>query len=706
MTRAEYEATYGALPTATPAPIQTGGITNLFTGENAEQAFVNNLGAQPAPIKMTRAEYAAKYEQPLSPSQLFTGGVTNLLSAGTFNLGDEIISALSAPVAAGMSQFTDSPMGISEAYNKILPDLRIDTAGYQKEYPIQSLIQSIPGALAMPTLGLASKVGKVLPAAKTLPQALSNTGYKSAAMAAEGGLLGGAYGYGKGTGSIENRIEQATEGAKTGAKYGALLGLPSSAISEGIALKANKVKEIGEDMQRFAYGARSADYNKTTRELDYFDIAEDQVESLTKESMNDLIKRGIFGKDTNPAKTTAAVIKERVLQSKKLRTLINLFDKKSKAEVPAFSRAKQLVEEGKVPANEADRYLNEIEQLQEAIKNKGKGKLSYLQAQKEALRGKYVEGDLPRNLFNKALYHDLQKAVEGYVPEAAGINKELQKLLIVEPIVKKGLGKAEAVDWIDSIFQRLRTSGAKTIMGPAVGAAALASGASVPAAIGAAALGYAANPDKMAKIGRGVEALAANPASVTNLAEKSLPLVGMNSVPKQKRSLGNLRPQGSSKKQTAIKRTEISPSLKPEPKSATSQKVSYTPEKIKEITKDLPPVVKAIIKVESNYNPRAKSNKGAQGLMQLMPEMQKAFDVKDPYDPVQNVNAGIKLLKEEMDRFKDNKLLAIAAYNAGSPKVERAIKRAGSRSWARVRPFLPSETQNYVTKVLAETRRV
>jgi hypothetical protein len=149
----------------------------------------------------------------------------------------------------------------------------------------------------------------------------------------------------------------------------------------------------------------------------------------------------------------------------------------------------------------------------------------------------------------------------------------------------------------------------------------------------------------------------------------------------------------------------IDPFLKPEPKTATSQKVSYTPKKIKEITKDLPKVVKAIIQVESGYKNGLTSEKGAQGLMQLMPANQKKFGVKDPFDPEQNIIGGIKLLAEEMDRFKDNKLLAIAAYNAGSPRVLKAVEKAGSRSWARVRPHLPRETQEYVSKVLAESRR-
>lgn len=137
--------------------------------------------------------------------------------------------------------------------------------------------------------------------------------------------------------------------------------------------------------------------------------------------------------------------------------------------------------------------------------------------------------------------------------------------------------------------------------------------------------------------------------------------------------------------------------------SDPKQNISYTPEKVKEITKELPPVIRAIIKVESNFNPKAESKKGAQGAMQLMPAMQKALGVDDPFDPVQNINGGIKLLKEEADRYQ-NPLLAIAAYNLGSPRLNAAIKRAGSNEWSKVRNHVPQETRQYVTKVLAAMR--
>jgi soluble lytic murein transglycosylase-like protein len=101
-----------------------------------------------------------------------------------------------------------------------------------------------------------------------------------------------------------------------------------------------------------------------------------------------------------------------------------------------------------------------------------------------------------------------------------------------------------------------------------------------------------------------------------------------------------------------------------------------------------PKLVRAVIQVESAYQQRARSRKGAMGLMQLMPETARHYGVTDPYDPRSNIEAGIKHLKSLLDRFELP--LALAAYNAG----EAAVLRFGG-----IPPF--PETQNYVRRVLS-----
>jgi len=101
-------------------------------------------------------------------------------------------------------------------------------------------------------------------------------------------------------------------------------------------------------------------------------------------------------------------------------------------------------------------------------------------------------------------------------------------------------------------------------------------------------------------------------------------------------------------------------------------------------------LVRALVQVESAYQPRARSPKGAMGLMQLMPETARQYGVVDPYDPTSNIEAGIKHLKSLLQRFPKSVALALAAYNAG----EAAVMRFNA-----IPPY--AETRNYVSRILS-----
>ena len=101
-----------------------------------------------------------------------------------------------------------------------------------------------------------------------------------------------------------------------------------------------------------------------------------------------------------------------------------------------------------------------------------------------------------------------------------------------------------------------------------------------------------------------------------------------------------------------------------------------------------PSLVRSVVKVESNFNPNAVSRKGAMGLMQLMPSTARSLNVSNPFDPQQNVDAGVRHLRRLLDSYGGDVRLSLAAYNAGPGAVARS---AGVPRYR--------ETQNYVRRI-------
>jgi soluble lytic murein transglycosylase-like protein len=104
--------------------------------------------------------------------------------------------------------------------------------------------------------------------------------------------------------------------------------------------------------------------------------------------------------------------------------------------------------------------------------------------------------------------------------------------------------------------------------------------------------------------------------------------------------------------------------------------------------------LRAVIVVESGFNSRAVSKRGAVGLMQLMPATARRYGVRNPYDPGENIHAGARYLRDLKQRYGGDLTLVLAAYNAG----EKAVEKHGRR----IPPF--AETRRYVPRVLGVYR--
>ena len=145
-------------------------------------------------------------------------------------------------------------------------------------------------------------------------------------------------------------------------------------------------------------------------------------------------------------------------------------------------------------------------------------------------------------------------------------------------------------------------------------------------------------------------------------------------------------------KPTAVYKVEGAPSyVSTTPAESPTARDRYEPLVLEHANKHSlrPELVRAVIQVESGYNPRARSPKGAMGLMQLMPDTAQLLGVRRPYDPEDNIRGGTRYLRLLLDKYEGNEELALAAYNAGSAAVDRHGKR--------IPPF--KETRDYVKKV-------
>lgn len=633
-------------------------------------------------------DFLPSQAQDLQAEKTSYGGnlLRSALSGVTGGLSDEI----GAYGAAGLDRLFGTATDFNQRKDEYLNLARGAEKRFAKENPITDMASKIVGGVAMP-LGTVGKGMSLVPR-----------------MALQGGTAGALTGFGTSEGGFENRFKDATKGGLIGLGTGAVLG----GIGEGMKKIAPALVAESKALQRKSLGARQSDYAKTAGSLKQFNVPEAaDVETLTKKSLDDLIESGVFGKTRDPVKLQKIANHESKNLAGQIGKLIQ--DNDDTAPV-AFERAKSLLTSGEIPGDEVSKYARRLGKLEEEIGAQG-SKLSYLQKQKIAFGSKWSPDDSTANVFNRAIYGDLQKTIESVIPEVADVNKELQKWQIFNNISARNIAGEEAKDATQKLIQTIRTTGG---FGVPILAGSYAGGPiGMAGGVLAAGLGKAAtSPGGQRVLGELAEKLSKGAANVEQALPKVLAPIASQAT-RANLSQNYSKPQQDIPQKKSQMRDASSPKL-------SGQKVEKTSRSSSDFTADLPslpetigkrevssvinkldPLIQAVIHTESGGNPNARSSAGARGLMQVMPEHYKRLGVTDPEDPLQSIKAGTTILQEEMDRFDDPKL-ALAAYNAGSPKVIRAIAKAGSHDFNRVYPYLPEETKKYVAKVLKKYQQI
>lgn len=526
-----------------------------------------------------------------------------------------------------------------------------------------------------------------------------------------GGVLGGALGYlggstlGKAGAELaageeadiakiaEAQVEPALVGA--GVETGLMTLGP---IGRGLAA-------AGKGAKRAAYGFRAGDYAKTLGKRQAVKTAEGETISLTQQQADNVIEKGFLGTSSSPSKqlnTLDASIDE---ANQAISTLLKNVDEPVKT--PQFIDVVKANQKGVFGAENERLYASKIGELKSKLSTlKGSAKLEYMQEQKKFYGSKYdpmatgADGK-----FNRAMYHELQAAIERYAPEVKALNKDLQGMILTRPVIARETAKESA--GMLALTNALRTAGFTT--GGIFGAGAQ----NVLGPVGGAALGLG-GAFLSSRTGRRLLASALEGTGTI------LPEIAGAAQPLAAATRGLMQPSEAAMQapiaQPTITEAAATPTVDvfneaeslfaaPEPSTVTigKQDVSipqgegYAP----------PDLVKAVIEVESAGKPKAVSSKGAAGLMQLMPATAKDLGVEDRFDPEQNIEGGSRYLQQMISKYGETDI-ALAAYNWGPSNIDRAIKKVkadGKRvTWANIMQAVkvPQETRLYVNKVLSK----
>lgn len=282
--------------------------------------------------------------------------------------------------------------------------------------------------------------------------------------------------------------------------FGAL-GLGGKAIAAPLEIAAKKLplKKLANQIDRSSMGAKASDYGKNS-DLRTIEAPDGVYSSPTKVILDKLLEKDGIGKSRDPSKMLEVIDAKAKPIANKLNKLIDDYKEPVKVEFP---ETLDFLVKGKVEANKVTEYLNELDDLGSAIAKEGKGSLRYIQEQKKVKGKKWDPKDEVRSNFDRAIYNDLKKTVEKYVPEAKKLNEELQPYQIAEKIARRSLNAAENKNPIEAIAKAGFTTGGYT--GSALGGQAMLGPIGAPLGVGAMFLARRLNsPDGRAMLARGL----------------------------------------------------------------------------------------------------------------------------------------------------------------------------------------------------------
>jgi hypothetical protein len=628
----------------------------------------------------------AGVQQPLSMQQNTAGMLGSIGQGVTLGLADEAAAGVRSGISSAQQLLGYEPS--YQDYNSELEALRGGQKQFDKTHPVASVVGNIAGGVALPVGGLTSR-------AKGILQTLG-------ALGVEGAAIGGAYGFGAGEGS-EDRLSRAKRGAAVGGIANVTLGGAAQLASKALSGIAKKAPDMSENLLNSSMGATSSDFTRAAKynPSKVGNLADD-IETTMKKSLRGAREEGVLAGGTDPQE----IYKRAYLADQKISNdvtkLVKEADKKLAGVkvLPQFTSAQKYVDDASVKEQPA--LQSALNDWIDVVQKKG-GSVEFLHHEKKKIYElAYPEGGGSMKGLDRAVANDLKRTIENTADrvlptEKAGmiksLNKRLGTLEETMPIFARNYAKDESATIDKGIMGAIRTSGGvatPVIVGTAAGGP---SGGAIGGVISGT-IKAANSQEGKRKIGDALATIGPKlqkSADLVSATGQRVPIVAGNLSSRKKSANTTKENKSLSKQQDRVGIRVISSS----PNSTKTAPRGQETSEFRKIAEKLAPAIAA----GERSGDGAISPKGAMGKMQLMPEIVEAFDVKDPFDPEQSLEGGIKLLTEELQRYRSIPL-AVMAYNAGSPAVNRAIKKAGSREPEKVIKHLPLETRKYLPAVM------